>query len=328
MPEFSIVICTYNPDERLLHRCLQAVSRLDLADTSIEVLLVDNNSRTPVAEMPVVTAFSGLPLQHIFVKEQGVKHARIAAIAAATGDHIVYFDYDNEAERDYLQALKKLHMQYPQVAAWGPGHVSVDFLDGVDDKIEAHARVAFQERHETREQFAREPEWQACYPFGTGLCTRATLLKDYIRLAKEGRYTMYGRKGKSLSSGEDTQMVLHCIREGSAAGVSPQLKITHMIPASRANTKYLQRLAYGTSLCYETCLVQVFPERREQLRMLPPSKFVRQAFKRTLKARFSTDPHRFFALAQFIGANAGVYIALGHDIPASIKRITKYLELE
>ena len=329
--DYSIVICTYNPDERLLKRCLNAVRNLNTDGITTEVILVDNNSLVPVEGLPYVRDFvrTHPAAKTIMVAVQGVNYARIAAITEARGKYIIYFDYDNEPESNYLQELKKLNAKYPQVAAIGPGDVTVDFIDGIDKSRESYARIAFQERHEEAIKFSSVREWQSCYPFGTGLCTYTFLLKEYVTLSRQGKFTMPGRKGSELSSGEDTQMVLLCISKGYFAGVSPSLQIKHIIPKTRANDKYLQRMAYGTAICYETCLLQVFPEHKNKLKhkIISNSKFSRQTLKKFIKTRFGTDPDKVFDLIQFIGLNAGTYLALHKPVPPLVKRVVKFLKL-
>jgi glycosyltransferase involved in cell wall biosynthesis len=330
--DYSIVICTYNPDERLLKRCLKAVYNLDINGLTTEVILVDNNSQVPVETLSYVREYLAKiqSMKIILVIKQGVKYARIAAIEQARGKYVVYFDYDNEPESNYLQELKKLNSQYPQVGALGPGDVTVDFIDGIDKNIEEYARIAFQERHETTIKFAGIPEWQSYYPFGTGLCTYTFLLKEYIQMAKHEKFTMAGRRGDQLSSGEDTQMVLLSISKGYFAGVSPELKIKHIIPQSRANIKYLQRLAYGTALCYHTCVVQVFPQYKNKLKqqVISETKFSTKTLKKYLQAKIKSDPLKIFDLIQFIALNAGVYMALHKEVPGMVKKVVKNLKLE
>jgi glycosyltransferase involved in cell wall biosynthesis len=330
--DYSIVICTYNPDERLLKRCLNAVYNLDTAGITMELLLADNSSLIPVEGLPYVREYvRKIPsMKTIMVAVQGVNYARIAAVSEAKGKYIIYFDDDNEPASNYLQELKKLNAKYPQVAALGPGDVTVDFIDGIDKSIESYARIAFRERHEETIKFSRVCEWQPCYPFGSGLCTYTVLLKEYINLLRQGKFTMPGRKDKELTSGEDMQMVLLCISKGYFAGVSPTLQIKHIIPKARANDKYLQRLVYGTGICFETSLVQVFPTHKNKLKheMISQSKFSVQTLKKFIEARLSSDHHKIFDLVQFIALNAGVYLALHKPVPAIVKRIVKYLKLE
>lgn len=329
--DYSIVICAYNPDERILKRCLEAVYRLDIDGISMEVILVDNNSLNPLDRIPYVWEYKSKigTLKLLHVTKQGVKHARMAAIDEAKGKYIVYIDYDNEPEKSYLQELKKLNKQYANVAAWGPGDVTVDFIDGVDKKIEEYSRIAFQERHETTIQSASLPEWRSCYPFGTGLCAHAFLLKEYNKLAKQGQFTVQGRRENELNSGEDTQMVLLCIAKGYFAGVSPTLKLTHIIPAERSNIQYLKRLAYGTGLSYETCLVQIFPDHLEKLqaKILPESKFSRRTVKKYLTTKLSTDPFKIFEAIRYIALHAGAYAALDRPLPPTVKSVIRRMKL-
>ncbi|MBX3254663.1 MAG: glycosyltransferase [Chitinophagaceae bacterium] len=329
--DYSIVVCTYNPEEGILKRCLESIYRLDLTGISTEVIIVDNNSSFPVAELPYVKEYlRKIPAVKILLeKEQGEKFARMAAIEQSTGRYIVYFDSDNEAYPDYLQQLQKLNTQFPEVAAWGPGNVWVDFIDGVEAGIEEYAPGAFQERHEKEVRFGQEREWQSYYPFGTGLCTLGVLLKEYVMLAKRGDFTPPGRKGNRLSSGADTQMVLLCIKKGYAAGVAPELKIIHIIPGSRANTRYLLRLVYGTFVAYKTCLIQVFPEKKNEVKKekMPGWKFSVSVVKKYYKAKKRNNKHRWFELVQFIATEAGVYKALGKPVPLLVNKIIQRLQV-
>jgi glycosyltransferase involved in cell wall biosynthesis len=330
--DYTIVIFTYNPDAHILSRCLEAVSKLNLWEIKTEFLLIDNNSTIPVGNHVYVQEYlkkiPGITIK--YVKEQGLQYARIAAIEQAQGRFVIFFDYDNEPDEQYVQELKRMHTLYPQVGAWGPGNINVDFTGGISKRIEAYARTAFQERHNKEIEFAKIKEWQSCYPYGSGLCMYLPLLKKYAALANAGTLTLPGRKGNALTSGEDTQMVLLCIKEGYAAGVSPGLQLTHIIPANRNSTTYLQRLTYATSSCYETCMVQVFPEHKEALekKVLSPATFSRRAFKKLVKAKLQSDPLHLLNVVFFIGINAGVYFALERTLPLTVKKIIRYLKID
>ncbi|WP_257666876.1 glycosyltransferase family 2 protein [Parapedobacter tibetensis] len=329
--DYTIVICAYNPDSRLLRRCLDAVVNLNLHNLTAEVILVDNNSNIPLKTLDYVALYCKLinNMRVIEVKEQGVKYARIAGIKMSRGQHIIYFDYDNEPAGNYLQVLKDLNRDYPQVAAWGPGEITVDFIDGISPSLEEYARVAFQERHEKEIAYDAVDEWQSSYPYGTGLCTASFILKEYVSLAEKGVFTLLGRKGEEISSGEDTQMILLCIRQGYSVGVSPSLALKHIIPEKRANRSYLIRLAFGTSFCYKLCLTQVFPYKKESIlqQRLALRKIIMQILKRIRQVKKPGNENQFFALAQFIGLHAGVYLVLQKSIPWPLNKIIKMLKL-
>lgn len=328
--DYSIIICTYNPDREVFRRCLRAVAGLDRTGLSTETIVVDNNSSPALDEGGLHTAAGvGIPgLRLLREPQPGVVRARITAIRASRGKTIIYIDDDNEPESDYLQALRALEPQFPQVGAWGPGHVTVEYTDGIDPTLESMATQFFQERHETTTRFDNKLEWQDCYPFGTGMCIRREILLRYLEMADAGSVTMEGRTARKLTSGEDTQMVLVGLRDGHAAGVSPVLRLRHLIPARKAQTAYLKRLVYGTSICYETCLLQVFPEREAGLgaRIMPPAKFNRKAFKKWVRAGFGLHRRKTFELGSYIGLQEGIYIAAGRPVPVFVNWITRWLQ--
>lgn len=330
--DYTLVICTYNPDERILKRCLQAVQNLDRTGITTETILVDNNSNIPVAGLNFVQQYlKTIPaMKTLRIIQQGVQFARMAAIEEAKGKYIVYIDFDNEPQSDYLQVLKNLKKNYNNVAAWGPGNIWVDFIDGIDAGIEEYARIFFQEKHYSNIEYADSIEWQHCYPFGTGLCTNANILKQYAELAKKGMFTFRGRTLKQLSSGEDLQMVLLCIKHGFAAGVAPALKLTHIIPKERANAAYLSRLIYGGYICYDSCALQIFPQKESLLKskMMGHLKFIRKSVKRYLKAKWSSDPNKKFEAVKFIALQASVYMALQKPLPFIVQRLIKKLNIE
>jgi len=317
--DYSVLICTYNPDERLFKRCLNAVNRLSMQDLVIEVIVVDNNSNIPLSSLGYIKQFlKGFPnSQLIVVKEQGLVHARIAGISLAKGSNIIFFDDDNEPDIDYLQELKRLNHDHENVAAWGPGNIAVDFIDGIDGAIEEYAKAAFQYRHEDRTTFANIRSWQDCYPFGTGLCIKATLLKSFNELVRKKIFSMVGRTGDSMGSGEDTQIVLFCVEQGYAAGVSPGLRLMHIIPGKRANFGYLKRLTFGTSVCYSSVIMEVFPDKIQEIKNEIPkrTKLMKLLLKGYYKVLVNPNQEKVLKFINLLAAIKGRYVALDLPVP-------------
>lgn len=328
--DYSVIICTYNPDERLLKRCLNAVHSFHIEGFNVEVIVVDNNSGIPLNNVTYIQDFLRV-MPHsklIEAKEQGLNHARMAGIKEAKGSFIIFFDDDNEPESDYLMVLWGLHKRYPDVAAWGPGNVEVDFIEGVHPKLESYARDAFQERHEVQITYSNQRDWQACYPFGTGLCLDKKYFISYLSLVEQGYFTLSDRKGNQLSSGGDTQMVLYCISKGAAAGVAPGLRLTHIVPEKRTTFEYLKRLTYGTSICYSTCVLEVFPDHMAYLKKhaVPKKRFITKTLKKYFLLSLSGKPKKSFDLISYIGAVSGDYKVLNIPVPQIIVWVLKRLK--
>ncbi|MEQ7798432.1 glycosyltransferase [Pedobacter sp. ASV1-7] len=332
MLDYSIVICTYNPDERIFSRCLNAVGNLNKEGLKVEILLIDNNSSVPVDTLNCVKRlFLKEPSSRsILVKEQGLTHARNKGIETSQGKNVIFFDDDNEPDIDYLQVLHKLNSDFVHVAAWGPGRVAVDFIDGIEDKsLETFARKSFQERNTDYIAYSNLKSWQECYPFGTGLCVRADLLRMYLDLFRRGVFSMKDRTGNQMTSGGDTQVVLFCIKQGYAAGVSPDLKMTHMIPGKRTKYDYLKRLNYGAGSCYCSLLVEVFPEHKQMVQeiAIKPSEFSKTVVKKYFKFSIKKNPRKQLEFIKYIAGNCDVYNVTGHPIPKSVKWVLSKLEL-
>ena len=95
-----------------------------------------------------------LQIQDALLKQnRALLMPELKGIEESSGKYIAFFDDDNEPYTDYLVNLKKLHVDYPTVAAWGPGNIWVDFVDGLDKSVNKSTQEyvksgLFQERHE------------------------------------------------------------------------------------------------------------------------------------------------------------------------------------
>jgi len=328
--DYSIIIYNHNTDERILNRCLAAVVALDRDGLVTEVLFVDNNHLTPAESLGFVRQFfSKIPnMRGVIIPQEGVKYAAAEAIEKASGKYIVYIDADNEPERDYLQELKRLNAQVEQVGAWGPGNVTVQFIDNVDKHLEEFARMAFRERHEDTLKTAHLMEWQPFYPFGPGLCILSGILKEYVALTKKGRLTSEAKR-KIIPGGEDVQIVMLCIKKGYHAGISPALKLNHLIPKEKSSKEYLKKLVFSGAFCFEPALLNVLPERKNILKkkIISPLLFSAKAAKELMAAKFG-KPIKFFGAVHFIGSQAGIYQSLEKPLPRFIKKMIATLRLK
>jgi glycosyltransferase involved in cell wall biosynthesis len=256
---FSIIICTYNPKEEIFSRLINAINKLHKSNFQYEIIIVDNNSSTTFSESDYFLNFLNQQPQAKLIVEQnaGLTSARIAGILNSKFDWLIFFDDDNEPRYDYLIQVQKVIKGIPSVGAWGPGLVEVEYLGSVESWYNKN-KAFFQERHERIVQFAASNHWQHEYPFGTGLIIKAEIAKLYASEVENNKYSVSDRKGKSLSSGGDVQMVLTGIKLGFAAGVSPDIKMNHIITENKTNFGYIVRLVYGTSSSYVIAFNEVY----------------------------------------------------------------------
>ena len=53
----SIIICTYNPDENIFSRCLDAIKKASLENIPHQILIIDNNSSNKLDEQEYFKIF-------------------------------------------------------------------------------------------------------------------------------------------------------------------------------------------------------------------------------------------------------------------------------
>jgi len=255
---FSIVICTYNPNEQLLKEVVDAVMDQDFPKQNYEVIIIDNNSRNAVGDYTFIKSNPGLICR--LEALQGLAFARITGIKATKSDRIVFVDDDNILSTDYLKNLQELVNKFPSVGVWGPGVINVKYSHHAPEWIRLNYASLFQEKNHQYTQYGSVVGWPDYYPAGSGMVVRKDILQMYMNQFEAGALTATGRKGNSLASAEDSQIVWTAVKMGLAAGTSPLLKLKHVIPESRLSRKYLAALNYGISSSYKAALSEMFPE--------------------------------------------------------------------
>ncbi|MBI4947157.1 MAG: glycosyltransferase family 2 protein [Bacteroidetes bacterium] len=262
MFDFSIIIRTYNPEIRIIKRCLQAVQKLDLTGINCEVIIIENNNTIAWKDHEdIVGIISGISnLKIILEPKPGSSNAGIAGVKISNAPWLVFFDQDNESYPDYLVNLSSVVAKYPNVGIWGPGQVYVDFIDETTDWIDKNCRATFQEKKFDRMEFALQEEWNRCYPPGSGICVRKEVFVKYIELYRLHNFQTIARAGNSLMGAEDNQVIYTAILMGFAVGVCPELKLNHLIPAEKSNYTYVKKLRFFTRYSVPLAEVEFHPQ--------------------------------------------------------------------
>jgi glycosyltransferase involved in cell wall biosynthesis len=246
--DISLIICTHNPRADYLERTLKALENQTLAMDRWELLLIDNAS----AELLAGKWDLGWHPQARVVREElvGLTHARIRGILESRAGTIVFVDDDNVLDPDYLQHAYNISNDMPFIGVWGgsikgeyeaePSNLSKEYLSG----------LAIEEID--RDYWSNIAQWSRACPFGAGMCVRRSVALTYRELvSKEPLRSSLGRRGLSLSSGEDTDLAFSACDLGYGIGRFHCLKLIHLIPAERVSKKYLIRLHASFSVSNE-----------------------------------------------------------------------------
>jgi glycosyltransferase involved in cell wall biosynthesis len=241
----TVAMCTYNPVEDTIVRALDAIVT-QLGDApSADFILVDNNSAPPLAERQYLKAY---PIRLIQEPRPGLTAAREAVISNAQGDVIVFVDDDNILGQNYLATVVKEFSADPQIGLLG-GSIIPEYETeppswfGEFESWLAVRRYAPELRVETSALPETAP-YTKYFPVGAGFAVRCELALAYQEdCARTMR--IEGRRGGVLSSGEDLDLGLFTLLQGSKLVVTGALSLTHVIAPGRVRGAYLQRLAAG-----------------------------------------------------------------------------------
>lgn len=309
MESFSIIVCTYNPDFVIFKRLLDAILNFKTTSPSYEVIIVDNNSLPPLQSNLLVGEFLLKKANARLIREQtpGLTAARIRGIKEAQFEWIIFFDDDNEPAPDYLIESAKIIDQFPQVGAWGPGNVEVEYT-GANTAAWLHKyKHIFQQRNTTQLDFDNIYWWQHCYPYGTGFILKKKICLEYKRRVEQNIYSLSDRKGKTLSSGGDMQMIYTGLLMGYFIGISPGIKLNHLINKTKANQRYIGRLFYGSAACNLPAYYQCFPEKYSAISYPSSGVIVKKLYYFCKVILFKEGIREFyFKLSRYLGELEGV----------------------
>jgi glycosyltransferase involved in cell wall biosynthesis len=240
----SVVICTYNPNEKTLARALDSILSQDLNREEWELLLIDNNSTEPVRMLDSVARRQ---VRVEFEGRQGLSAARHCGLKNSRGDVIVYVDDDNVLENDYLRNVKAIF------SAPGIGIVSGTIIPEYEKKpadwfSEFESMLAIRRPTSERPYLTNIPFFSEHFPIGAGMAVRREIIENYYIALANGSAYIAGRVGAQLSSAEDIDLDFYAISEGFFVGTVGSLKMKHIIPAARLKLDYLSRLASASTI--------------------------------------------------------------------------------
>jgi len=236
----EIIICTYN-NAILLARTLAAIAAQTVDKShSRTVLVVDNNCTDETAA--VVEQYQQsqkIPgLRRIVEPKQGLTHARLCGIRNTTSEWIAFVDDDCRLAEDWVEKAIEFANSRPNCGAFG-GKVILEWETPPSPELVKHSAVfAACDRGNIAKQLAQ----QTFHIPGAGLVVRRTALEQSGWLDQQ---FLVGREGKTLSAGDDSEIVLRIRNAGYELWYIPDCILHHFIPSRRMSEAYLPKITYG-----------------------------------------------------------------------------------
>ncbi|MEJ7785320.1 MAG: glycosyltransferase [Solirubrobacteraceae bacterium] len=241
----SAVICTKDPRPDHLNRAIESILSQDLAEDRWELLIVDNASSSPVADLAAVRT-AGDRARVVVEPRPGLTAAKECASRELASDVIVFVDDDNVLSPDYLGVVERI-FGHEALGVVGPD-VRPEYEEPPPSWFrhpQLEASLVIRQLPNERLYVSTIPKTDSYFPSGAGSCVRGSVLRSYFEeLTEETR--IEGRVGDRLSGGEDWDIALYAISAGYLVGVSGELRLTHLIPPGRVNERYLTRLAISS----------------------------------------------------------------------------------
>lgn len=244
MVDLAVLICAYNPRPNYLARVTEALRAQTLPLHQWDLILIDNASDRPLAEQFDISWHPHA--RHVREPELGLAFARRRGIQEAAGSLLVFVDDDNILAPDYLEQALKIAREWPKLGAWG-GSISLE----CEILPPAHLKrflpmLALREVDSPR--WGNVPHCYDTVPWGAGMCVRAEVGAAYCEYLRRTAVHVTGRRGKSLTGGEDVEICHVAAGLGYGTGLFPTLSLTHLIPKERLTLRYFIRCTEAGSL--------------------------------------------------------------------------------
>jgi GT2 family glycosyltransferase len=241
MIQLSVIICTHNPRPDYMHRVLEALRAQTLSKDQWQLLLVDNASDRALAKDWDLSWHPNAC--HVREEKLGLAHARQRGMREASADLLVFVDDDNVLESNYLAEALRIGQEWPQLGVWG-GSIVPEFEVAPPEHLRKYLGV-LSLRQISSARWSNVAICSDAQPWGAGLCVRSEIAVAYCRHYRETKIRLTGRSGKDLGSSEDTEICYVACSLGFGMGLFPELRVTHLIPATRLRLPYLLALTQG-----------------------------------------------------------------------------------
>lgn len=241
MIRLSLVIATYNRAEQLMVT-LDSVARQTLSADRWECIVVDNNSKDDTRQR--VEAFSvehpQLNIVYHLEQNQGLSYARNAGIAKAQGDIIAFVDDDERIVPEFVEAYFELFDNKVDAMSAG-GKIVAEYSTGRPEWMSRYTEQPIANPMDFGSEVKLFPKRRI--PGGGNMAMRRSVFEEV------GVFnTNLGRTGGRLIGGEESELFERMAERGMACYYVPRAVMYHIIPESKLQPDYFERLSYNTGI--------------------------------------------------------------------------------
>ena len=242
----SIVICCYNSSKRLPETIKHLSQQIIQDKVPWEIIVVDNKSTDGTKEVAIreIEKYQNLKHRYIIVEEvrAGLTFARKKGCETASHDYILFCDDDNWLNENYVNEVFNLLNTHHDVGAVGAANsIGIYEIEPKQWFLDHRHFCAVFEKSEDSITYVSDDSAMIC---GAGMGIRREIILNYFSSLKT---EISDRKGDSLISGGDTDILYYVIKQKFAIGCFTSLSFKHFIPKQRIDKEYLLKIAYALS---------------------------------------------------------------------------------
>ena len=241
MIRLSLIIATYNRAEQLMVT-LDSVARQTLSADRWECIVVDNNSKDDTRQRVNVFAAEHPQLNIVYHLEQnqGLSYARNAGIAKAQGDIIAFVDDDERIVPEFVEAYVELFDSKADAMSAG-GKIVAEYPTGRPEWMSRYTEQPKANPMDFGSEVKLFPKRRI--PGGGNMAMRRSVFEEV------GVFnTNLGRTGGRLIGGEESELFERMAERGMACYYVPRAVMYHIIPESKLQPDYFERLSYNTGI--------------------------------------------------------------------------------
>lgn len=241
MKGFSIILCTYNSEQKL-SATLQHLEELVVPKGyALEIIMVDNGSSDGTLALfdKVIRERKAIAAARVVHEPRaGQVFARMKGVGEARYDYVVFCDDDNWLAPDYLEVASSILASDSTIGAMG----------GYGIAVTRNPQPAWFASSQSIYACGRQAERSGMvskrgYLWGAGLVARRELLKkvyhpDYPMVSS-------GRTGVRLTSGDDVELCMRILLLGYELWYEEKLRYQHALTPDKLTEDYRDRLING-----------------------------------------------------------------------------------
>jgi glycosyltransferase involved in cell wall biosynthesis len=282
----TVVVCTRNR-AHLLGACLSALDAVREPGVELQVLVVDNGSTDGTAG--VLGAASGVDV--VQEPEPGLSRARNAGLRAARAPIVAFIDDDARPLPGWASALAEAIERFPAATAFGgPVHLALvgrrprwltPRLEGWYSALDLGAvprLLAPDER-----------------PVGTNFAVD----RD-AALAVGGFDEELGRRGVSLTSEEEVELLTRMHAAGGATAWVPGARVSHVVTEERLRRRWLLERAWAQGRSDATVARRLGPGRSRAVSARDAAGAVVRGWPSTLRGSRAARDHQAMLLQDLV----------------------------